>query len=377
MTSQRLGLPTDPWLLVQMETPGEGGKSATFKDVAEADDQTVRSQGDAARFRMPNADPALCVHRAADGSYRIQVRDLFSSGQAEPRFFYLLGVRAAQPDYRLVACYSPLDVNDGNGSPSTAVVRKGAAVQIDVLAFRREGFDGQIELSAESLPPGVSAASAVIGPSVSVGHLVVTRRSRAADWSGAIRVIGKAKIAGADIVRPAVVNEVLARPEQGSTFVPTRISRNFALSVRGDVPVAYSIDVGDGKIHAHPTRREASNSGENRQWNRLKGPDPTDRRGPSSFLRLDTGRNFTAGSGTKLLDLSVDPTAIPGSYSFVFRGSATVPYTVDADVAKLADKDRSRIDDILQKATADYQTAQQASQCATSRCKRPGKKLQR
>ncbi|HZK82910.1 MAG TPA: hypothetical protein VFC46_17635, partial [Humisphaera sp.] len=364
VTSQRLGLPTDPWLLVQMETPGERGKSATFKDVAEADDQTVRSQGDAARFRMPNADPALAFTAPADGSYRIQVRDLFGSGQAEPRFFYLLGVRAAQPDYRLVACYSPLDANDGNGSPSTAVVRKGASVQIDVLAFRREGFDGEIELSAENLPPGVTAAPAVIGPSVNVGHLVISAGPGAADWSGAIRVIGKAKIAGADVVRPAVVNEVLARPEQGSTFVPTRISRNFALSVRGDVPVAYTIDVGDGKIQRIPRGGKLQIPVKIVNGIGSQTPIQLTVSGLPQFLRLDMGRNFTAGSGKKLLDLSVDPTAIPGSYSFVFRGSATVPYTTDADVAKLADKDRSRIDDILQKATADYQAAQQASQRA-------------
>jgi len=42
-----------------------------------------------------------------NGTYRIQVRDLFNISQADPRLVYRLSIRKETPDFRLVAVAQP------------------------------------------------------------------------------------------------------------------------------------------------------------------------------------------------------------------------------------------------------------------------------
>lgn len=360
--SQRLGLPTDPWLMVQSQTPASPGKPVAFVDLVQADDQTVSNPGDNGRNRMSTSDPALAFTAPQEGTYRLLVRDLFGSGQAEPRFFYLLSVRAAQPDYRLIASYSRADRNDNGSNPSTAVLRKGGTVAVDVLAFRREGFEGEIELSAQGLPQGVTAEPAVIGPSINLAHLVLRAASDAAEWNGSVRIVGKAKVAGADIVRAAVINEVLNRPEQGSNFVPARISRNIALSVRGDVRMPYAIDTGEAKIRRVPRGGKLEVPvkiiGQRGKIDRSRGDRGLDLAGLPQLIRPAGGRQMSAENGNEALELNVDPTTPPGLYSFIVRGDATVSYVIDSDAAKRAEQDRTCLEALAQQAATDSQNAQ-------------------
>ena len=207
------------------------------------------------------------------------------------------------------------------------------------------------------LPQGVTARRRSSGRRSTWAHIVFRAAADAPEWNGSIRISGKAKVGAADIVRTAVVNEVLARPEQGSNFVPSRISRNVALSVRGDLRPAFAIDTGEAKIWRVPRGGKLEVPvkivGERGKGDRGLAPA-----GLPQLIRPVGGRQMSADNGDGPLELNVDPTTPPGLYSFVLRSDATVSYAIDPDTAKRAEQDRTRLEALAQQAATDSQNAQ-------------------
>src|SRR5690606_12694823 len=74
---------------------------------------------------------------------------------------------------------------------------------IRVVAFRQDGFDGEIAVTATSLPEGVTASEFIIGPAANSGLLVLSAAANASGKIGQIQIIGKSKIANAEVARTA------------------------------------------------------------------------------------------------------------------------------------------------------------------------------
>jgi len=108
----------------------------------------------------------------ADGTYRVLVQDSHSAVGSDPRLVYRLAIHPEQPDFRLAA--SPIDL------AGSILMRKGAREAIRVTAFRQDGYDGEIHVTAAGLPKGVTGSEVVIGPANDYAILVLT----AADGSG-------------------------------------------------------------------------------------------------------------------------------------------------------------------------------------------------
>src|SRR6185312_2554932 len=87
--------------------------------------------------------------------------------------------------------------------PWSSVVPRGGTSTMLVVAQRRDGFDGDIELSAEGLPPGVKCGGAVLGLLQDSIELVFEATEDAPAWAGAIRVLGKSKIGEQAVTRQA------------------------------------------------------------------------------------------------------------------------------------------------------------------------------
>ena len=78
----------------------------------------------------------------ADGTYAIEIRDLLQRGG--PAFVYFLKITPPEPEFELF-----LDTDKTELSPGTSGV-------IFVNSVRKNGFDGDIALSVEGLPPEVT-----------------------------------------------------------------------------------------------------------------------------------------------------------------------------------------------------------------------------
>ena len=163
--SQSLGFPLDAVLRVT---------DAAGKQLAESDDGE--------RDKRDARDPALTFKPTADGDCVVSVRDLHGRGGF--RFVYRLSIEAMPPDFAVA-----LDKD--------SYVATAGKAEITVTIDRQNGFDGDINVRVEGLPPGAAAtpvASQAKDASAKSVKLNVTIPASAApgaraDWAGPIRII--------------------------------------------------------------------------------------------------------------------------------------------------------------------------------------------
>ena len=156
--ARSLGAPIDAVLRVL----GPDGKP-----LAEADDA------------RKDADPVLSFEPPVDGTYRLEVRDLF--GRAGPRYVFRVDARPEAPDFDL-----GLDRDHFEFTP-------GEPSEIKVDVDRSHGHDRPITVEALGLPEGITAAPAVSEPEGDTAKAVTLRLEGpdAPPCSGPFRIAGR------------------------------------------------------------------------------------------------------------------------------------------------------------------------------------------
>ncbi len=211
VASERLGLPTDPAVLVQRVVKGANGAPESLVDVLELSDipspVKVSSNGyayDGPPYNAGSADVLGKLVVPEDGVYRLQLTDLFGGTRSEPGHVYRLIVRKAQPDFALVAWALHMELRNGdrNALSKPLALRGGATMALEVVAVRRDGFAGPIELSLEGLPEGVTAKGLTIPAGQSRGMMLLTAKQNAPRGYANARFVGRASIAGQPVERP-------------------------------------------------------------------------------------------------------------------------------------------------------------------------------
>ncbi|MFM8579836.1 MAG: PPC domain-containing protein, partial [Planctomycetaceae bacterium] len=235
--SHRLGVPTDVTLVVQQVTLADDGteKVAT---VATVDDASLRHGG--REFDQRSFDPAYRFKAPADGTYRLLLRDGYSQQHDDPRLVYRLAVHPPRPDFRIVAV--PVDTS------GAILMRKGGRSAIEVIADRWDGFAGDITLSAQGLPGGVTAGDVVLGSGVSMTRIVLTADPAAPVATGMVRIVGRSATPAGELTRIARVGtslDPLPFVQPGGQLASTRarLTEGLAVSVSADeaAPVAVSL----------------------------------------------------------------------------------------------------------------------------------------
>jgi hypothetical protein len=239
--SHRLGLPTDPQLIIQQVTKNDKGE----EEIKIINTPDVVVTADRAQFDTRTSDVSHRFVAAVDATYRITVREGYSALRNDPRLAYRLAIRQEQPDFRLVAV--PCD------PWGALVLRKGDRRTIDVLAERRDGLTEPITLSVTGLPAGVTCAAVTLGPSMRVATLVLTAADNAAAAIANLTIVGKAKIAGRDVTRvarSATTNtsmRMLVPNQRAPSSLPARVSRHITLSVVDGIS-PFSVELKNDKV---------------------------------------------------------------------------------------------------------------------------------
>ncbi len=111
-----------------------------------------------------------------DGVHRLQLTDLFGGTRKDPRNIYRMIIRKAAPDFALVAWALHMNLRNGdrNALSKPIALRQGATMPLEVVAVRRDGFDGEIELAMEGLPDGVTAGGLKIPAGKSRSIMLIT-----------------------------------------------------------------------------------------------------------------------------------------------------------------------------------------------------------
>lgn len=124
-------------------------------------------------------DSALAYGIKEEGRYRLEIFDLHRRGGK--RYVYTIKASQGDPDFELTL------------GEKLFTIQAGGTIEIPVEVKRIDGFDGVIEVTATSLPPGVTATTALSegkGDSAGKVTLKLTATSEEPRSSGAFRVVG-------------------------------------------------------------------------------------------------------------------------------------------------------------------------------------------
>ncbi len=232
--SERLGFGTDTLMVVQRETGAEGA-TRSWVDVVEFQDQDANFGTPG--YNTQTRDPAGRFEAPEEGAYRVVVRDSFRLAPDQPRLPYRLLVRAEAPGFALVAHPVMPPSPDPNLRPSqpwVTMLRRGESQAVRVLAFRRDGFAGDIELAVEGLPPGVVASPTRIYSGQNAATFVLQAAEDVGAWSGTVRVVGHAQSGDRQLNAAAASASVLWNVgDYNNELATARWADGFALSVSG------------------------------------------------------------------------------------------------------------------------------------------------
>jgi hypothetical protein len=175
----------------------------TGKQVALVDDVDLP----AAPGQQPtrSADPALDIVAPPDARlFVLELRDQRLRGGLN--FVYRLTIEPALADFEVVQPVSELNVPRG-GTTSL------------VVPIVRRGFNDAVDLVIPTLPAGITAHGGHIPAGSAAGVVTISAAASAPDGPVPLRLQGKAKSAGKELVRDAVMHLPLSRESGGTTPV--------------------------------------------------------------------------------------------------------------------------------------------------------------
>ena len=339
--SARLGLLTDPAVVVQHVSVDDQGNE-TLSDVAQLGDipSPIKVSSNAYSYDGPpydagSADVLGKVEIKQDGIHRLQLSDLFGGTRNDPNNVYRLIIRKAAPDFAVVgwALHMNLRNGDRNALSKPIALRRGATMPLEVVAVRRDGFDGEIELTMTDLPDGVTASGLKIPEGQSRGMMLITADEGAPPGCSISTFLGRGEIDGKIVERLVVwlrwhgrypMPGVKSRPRDSSPMCRYRSAKpNLLRSRSRREEKIWEVTVGQQLTIPLIHMRRSEFSGATLGLSTLGvGFDQT----PSFDVPL------TADSGAAVLDLAKLKTP-PGDYTIAFYGSAVASYLPPADAA--------------------------------------------
>jgi len=232
VVSERLGAVTDPRVVVERErAPGESGEGATV-DVLELADTDANLGG--VDFNTSSRDAVARFVAPADGRYRVRVQNLFQPAAGSLQPSYALSIRRealSAPAVVMVPQLPRANDNDRTAHPLPHFLRRGETQLARVVAFRQDGFAGDLEVEFKSLPPGVTSMPTRIPSGQNVGFAILTASDEAAvapEGGPAVLEVRGPGGASQPVAWATVSRSI---PEWNDQWVPVRPTREAVVSV--------------------------------------------------------------------------------------------------------------------------------------------------
>ncbi|MCB1061737.1 MAG: pre-peptidase C-terminal domain-containing protein, partial [Verrucomicrobiae bacterium] len=359
--SDRMSVTSDPVVLVRKIGKDDKG-AETISAVLENDDPPSFFGAD--RFDSTNADTndaVISFTPDADGEYEVKLINNLASGSIAHR--YRLAIREAIPDFHLLTSTerAVTATNGRAGFPAAPLARRGGSLAYRVMAPRQDGFDGDIVVTIEGLPPGVTASPLVLSGDSNNGFLTVVAAPDAAAWSGPITIVGKSSIGGKEVSRTARnASLVWGVIFSDSIRVRSRLDLETVLSVIAEEDTPGLLTQADpGKAWEVELNQDLEIP--------IKLINPGARKGnltvvPYGFpgmLRSPPSVTIAETATEGVLKISFKPNgnfkAAPGKYQFVLQGIGLTKYQYHAAVVTEAQAEKTRLEKLV--ATFEAQVA--------------------
>lgn len=341
VASERFGLPTDPAILVQHVSGSGSGEKLT--DVAELSDipspVKLSSNGyayDGPPYNAGSSDVLGKLVIQQDGRHRLQLTDLFGGTRSNPNNIYRLVIRKAAPDFALVAWALHMELRNGdrNALSKPLALRGGATMALEVVAMRRDGFDGDIELSMEGLPEGVTAQGLKIPAGKSYGVLLLTADEAAPRALASARIFGRAAIGSATVTHPCRLASMAWPITDAWTEIPfPRLLADVPVSVSGFEMAPITITPGGNKVWEAAVGEKLSIPLVQKRRGEFSGNTLRLRVFGAGFERVPSfDVPLSADSSQAVLDLTKSKLP-PGDFLVSFYGGAVARYRAKPDAA--------------------------------------------
>jgi hypothetical protein len=255
-----------------------------------------------------------------DGRYSILVRNLIGGQHSDPRRTYRLCIRREEPDFGLA-------VVPHRGDPAGVNISRGGRTILDVIATRRRGLTGAIQVTARDLPNGIECPDVWLGPGVDRTTLVVSADRDASDFVGNLKLEGSAEMTAGRAVRGGVV------VRSGLPSGWGRLTSDIPLAVAGESPICITANgnetrdhqlYGELKIRHSPggildvaVHVERNDTGH-------QAPVKLIGVGLPELIENQTAE-IPAGSDKGYISFYLPPSLPVGRYSLAVRGQTTVP----------------------------------------------------
>jgi hypothetical protein len=308
----RLGSPLDMYFVLR--NPGAKGGNVEMDDNPEI-------MNPVQFFTRTDDPPVYRFVVPQDGKYQLLIASRDAAVQAGPRHLYRVRITPEQPDFRLVV------MPQAQTAPDACILRQGSRQYFTVFVWRQDGWNDEISLSADGLPPGVTCPPQKVGPGLHEATLVVSAAAEAKDWTGPITIKGTALINGQNVVREARGATITWPAIQQNVPTISRLDHGLVLAVRAD-KTPFTLTAETDKTQAHPGEKVTIPVKLKRLAPDFKLPVqlsvlnlPT--QGPrNKGNRNNPQMTINPGQDDAKVVVDLKPTVAPGTYSVVIRGEA-------------------------------------------------------
>ncbi len=361
--ADRMGFAVDPCLLIhQIDVDEQGSETLTL--VADNDDMPSFFSVDGKdSINADTSDAAVSFTAQRDGPHQVTIVNQFGDGG--PAHIYRLAIRQPTPDFQLIATTErPLATNRA-GYSVTPHLRRGARWGIRVICPRQDGFAGDILVTAEDLPAGVTAKPLTLSGKTDQGILVVSADSNAQSWSGDIRIVGRAKVAEAELVREArfaclVWGHIFA----DSIRVRSRLTERVPLSVNQHENAPVVIEPAEDKIWTVEIGKQLEIPIKVTDNGSRTGNLTIEPRGLFGMLRSPPTVNIAENESTGTLKFSFAPNGnfqvTAGHHQFSLHSTGVAKYRQNVKASIDAVTDQQRIDKLVAQIAAESEQAKVA-----------------
>lgn len=357
--ADRMQSKVDPLLIVHQVTKSEGGVE-TLTQVADNDDLPGFFSVDGKdTINADTIDAAVSFKSIHQGKYQVTITNQFGGGGCAD--LYRLAVREALPDFQLIATTEKTLPTNRTGYSVTPLLRQGARWGIRVMCPRQDGFDGDIVVTAEDLPPGVSATPLTLSGTTDRGILVVSASADAQSWSGEIRIVGRARVSTAAGSRELVRDARFASLVWGHIFadsirVRSRLTERVPLSVNQHENAPVSIDVVETKEWTVEVGQKLELPIRVTDNGTRVGNLTIEPQGLWGMLRSPPTVNIAEKDSDGTLVINFAPNGNfqvePGRYQFTLQGTGVAQYRHNGPAAVRAESRRQRIEQLSEEIAA-------------------------
>lgn len=308
VTADRLGHPSDGRVLIQ-RVEAQQDTSPKLHDVANFDDSQSVSDG---AMNLTTKDPSGIFTAPETSKYLISVRDLDIGKTLQDKKNFDVRIGQPQPTFDLIA-YRPFPHSDLNQSqPTGSRLHRGGTETIRVIAIRKDGWSGAIQIRCEGLPDGVKASEVRIEANQNFAQVAITADPNAATSVSPIQFIGRSE--DGSIERHAVPAVVQWGKGAGRNFIQTRLTDSLWLSVSALDEIQLTAQLG------------TPDTVEVKKGEAVKIPIKLERKEGGKAAIVARARHFP--TGVKAADLTIpaennegefeiktEASAVPGTYS--------------------------------------------------------------